>query len=226
MTMSSDTPTQAGLTPALEGYLFVIGELIARSRVARVKDIAKERGVKPGSVSPAMARLEKLGLIRYRQREFIELTPAGEQIARRVAERRQVLSRFFAEVLGMDPQAAGSEARSLEQVLSEEVCGRMARFLDPAGRRDAPPPKRGPGPRRQRRRTTLAELPAGITGSVAAIEAAPSLRNRLFDLGIVPDAMVRVDRAGGPGRPLVVNLSGFPVTLTAAEARAVVVDRS
>jgi Mn-dependent DtxR family transcriptional regulator len=212
------------LTVALEGYLCAIAGLIERHKVARVKDIARERGVKPGSVSPAMARLEKLGLIRYRQREFIDLTPRGEAIARRAAGRRRILSRVLVDLLGMDPGAADREARAWERVLSDEAVGRLARLVEPAAE-GGPIPKRPVGTRRQPRRVSLAELPDGATGTVAAIDAPPKLGNRLLDLGIVPDALVRMDGRGGPGRPFTVSLSGFPVTLSATEARAVLVDR-
>jgi DtxR family Mn-dependent transcriptional regulator len=212
------------LTVALEGYLGAIAGLIERHKVARVKDIARERGVKPGSVSPAMGRLQRLGLIRYHQREFIELTPQGQIIARRVAERRSILSRFLVEVLGLDPACADRDAMALEHALSEEALIRLARLVEPA-EAAASPQKRRAVPRRQRRRLTLVDLPEGAIGAVAAIDAAPALRNRLLDRGIVPDALVRMDRVGGPGQLFAVSLSGFPVTLTQAEARAVLVDR-
>ncbi|HUT76552.1 MAG TPA: metal-dependent transcriptional regulator, partial [Polyangia bacterium] len=182
MTATSDS----GLTRALEEYLFVIGGLTDRHKVARVKDIARERGVKPGSVSPAMGRLQKLGLIRYRQREFIELTPRGAAIARRVAERRGILARFLVDVLGMDPSIAGRDAKALEHALSEEACHRLVRLVESADA-DAPAAQRRVAPRRQRGRVALTELPEGASGSVAAIDASAVLRNRLLDLGIVPD---------------------------------------
>ncbi|MBM4373322.1 MAG: metal-dependent transcriptional regulator, partial [Deltaproteobacteria bacterium] len=82
------------LTPALEDYLETIFELVQERKVARVRDIAEARSVKAGSVSPAMRRLADLGLIRYHQREFIDLTEQGEEEARRVMARHRVLRRF------------------------------------------------------------------------------------------------------------------------------------
>jgi DtxR family Mn-dependent transcriptional regulator len=217
-------PADGELTPALEGYLCAIAILSERHKVARVRDIARERGVKPGSVSPAMGRLERLGLVRYRQREFIELTPRGEAIAHRASRRRRIVSRFLVDVLGMDPTTASRDVLTLDRALSEEAVQRLARLVEPAGE-GVPAQRRRVSARRKPKRVVLAELPDGATGTVAVIDASPALGNRLLDLGIVPDAMVRMDSKGGTGKPFAVSLSGFPVSLTAAEARAVLVDR-
>jgi DtxR family Mn-dependent transcriptional regulator len=45
------------LSTALEDYLETIFELVRDQKFARVKDIAKARGVRSASVSPAMKRL-------------------------------------------------------------------------------------------------------------------------------------------------------------------------
>ena len=79
------------ISPAMEDYLETIYLLVGEKKVARVKDIAAERGVKPGSVSPAMKKLASMGLIRYEQREYIDLTPEGEDVARRTLARHELL---------------------------------------------------------------------------------------------------------------------------------------
>jgi DtxR family Mn-dependent transcriptional regulator len=118
------------LTGSLEDYLETIYLLLQERRVARVRDIAKARGVKAGSVTPALKRLAELELIDYEQREYIDLTPAGEQAARRVFARHQLLTRFFHEVLEMSAEAADAEACKLEHSLSNEGMDRLARFLE------------------------------------------------------------------------------------------------
>ena len=75
------------LTGALEDYLETIYELVRDHKFARVRDIAKARGVRAASVSPAMKRLSDLGLIRYVRREYIDLTEQGEEEARKGRER-------------------------------------------------------------------------------------------------------------------------------------------
>ena len=118
------------LTGSLEDYLETIYLLIQERRVARVRDIAKARNVKAGSVTPALRRLSDLGLIEYEQREYIDLTERGEQEARRVLSRHQLLTRFFDEVLQMPPEAADAEACRLEHSLSDEAMDRLVRFFE------------------------------------------------------------------------------------------------
>jgi len=79
------------LTRSLEDYLETIYILIRDRKVARVKDIAAARDVKMSSVTPAMHRLDDLGYIVYRQREFIELTEKGEKLARKTMARHDLL---------------------------------------------------------------------------------------------------------------------------------------
>ena len=87
------------LTPALEDYLETIYRLVGQSGFARVKDIASARDVRPASVSPALKRLDSMGLVQYERREYVGLTPAGEKAARKIYARHQVLSRFLSTVL-------------------------------------------------------------------------------------------------------------------------------
>ncbi|MBW2525090.1 MAG: metal-dependent transcriptional regulator, partial [Deltaproteobacteria bacterium] len=118
------------LTGSLEDYLETIYLLIQERRVARVRDIAKARDVKAGSVTPALRRLADLGLIEYEQREYIDLTERGEQEARRVLARHQLLTRFFHEVLQMPADSADAEACKLEHSLSDEAMDRLVRFFE------------------------------------------------------------------------------------------------
>ena len=232
------------LTGSLEDYLETIYELVSQRKVARVKDIARLRGVKPGSVSPAMRRLAALGLIRYEQREFIDLTAKGEARARRVVARHQILGTFFRDILQMSPRAADVDACAMEHTLSTEAMDRLARLVevlksDQAGGSSllerlrseisgprAPRPRRGKSkPKSKTRPATLAELRPGETGLVTAIRARGKKRQRLLELGVVPEARVRLERPAARGTGYVVLLQGFTVNLSREEAEAVVVAR-
>lgn len=114
---------------ALEDYLETILELAEARDAVRVRDIAEARGVKPGSVSPALGRLAALGLIDYTRREFIGLTPAGREVARRVAERHRVLGRLLGEILRLPSADAEPAACAMEHALTPLALGRLARFL-------------------------------------------------------------------------------------------------
>lgn len=237
------------LTRSLEDYLLAIYQLVRDRKVARVKDIARQRGVKPGSVSPAMKRLGELGLIRYQQREFIELTARGEAIARRAAARHQIICKFFRDVLQMDSSSAERDACAMEHSLSDAGMDRLTLlvefvktdprlevdflelFHDELQRRNRRPErdggerkKRGGGrASRSRGPRTLADLRTGAEALVVRIDAIGELRHRLLDMGVLPDAVVHVEQARDDDDRIVIRLSGFPVTLSREEAEAVLV---
>jgi DtxR family transcriptional regulator, Mn-dependent transcriptional regulator len=118
------------LTRALEDYLETIYELLRERHEARVRDIAEARGVKAGSVSPALRRLSDLGLLDYTRRGHIGLTPTGERLARRIHARHRALEQLFVQVLAMDPTDAEPVACAMEHSLTPAAMDRLARFLE------------------------------------------------------------------------------------------------
>lgn len=240
--MARDDPSR--LTRSLEDYLETIYDLVRKHKVARVKDIARIRGVKSGSVSPAMRRLAALGLIRYEQREFIDLTKAGEARARRVVARHQILGTFFRDILQMSAGAADKDACAMEHTLSTEAMDRLARLVEVlksdsaasaalltklkseiGGSRTGSRRGRVKGATGRARRASLAELRPGEQALVSSIRARGKLRQRLLELGVVPEAEVRMERPAARGKGFVVRLQGFEVTLSPDEAESVVVAR-
>lgn len=235
------------LTPALEDYLETIFELVQERKVARVRDIAEARSVKAGSVSPAMRRLADLGLIRYHQREFIDLTEQGEEEARRVMARHRVLRRFFSEVLRMDVPAADREACALEHNLSNDAMDRMVRLFEfiqacPEGREgfltrfhtcpiiNEGMPECGrrcsltaEGAPQAEAPRTLDRVPAGSTARVLRVETAGAVRQRLLDMGLLPNTVVEMERVAPGGDPVWIRLFGSQLALRRKEAQAILV---
>ncbi len=237
-----------GLTSALEDYLETIFELVRDRKVARVKDIAKARGVRAGSVTPAMHRLAELGLIRYVEREYIDLTPAGEKAARRVYARHQVLARFFHHVLGTPEDVAQADACAMEHSLSDQGMDHLVRFLEfmqvcPDAqaflaafhdcKRLSGGPEQCPGtcqPRTRRRGGRSAALPSiadlrpGQRARIALVDGGGAIRRRLLDMGLLPDVQVEVQRIAPAGGPVWIKFEGTQLTLRRNEARAVLVE--
>jgi DtxR family Mn-dependent transcriptional regulator len=121
---------EARLTRALEDYLETILALAQAHGEVRVRDIAEARGVKAGSVSPALRRLAALGLVDYTRREFIGLTPEGTRAARRVTDRHRLLLRFLVEVLRVPAEEAEPVACAMEHSLTTGSMGQLVHFLE------------------------------------------------------------------------------------------------
>ena len=238
-----------GLTGTLEDYLETIYLLVGDRKVARVKDIAEARQVRMASVTPAMKRLAELGFVLYRQREFIELTPAGERAARRTMARHDLLRRFFREFLQVSEECAERDACAVEHHLSDESMERLVRFFEfmrrcPQWSRrflegfhncsvvnpevaECPAEcglKRGRG-REEIHPVKLSEVEDGGEGTVVQVSAAGAVRQRLIDMGLLPGTKVVMERKGPGGNPVWIRLKGFQLSLRRGEAAGVEVVR-
>jgi len=181
-----------------------------------------------------------MGLIRYERREHISLTPLGEEAARRVFSRHQLLTRLFSEVLGMGVKQAEVDACAMEHNLSSEAMDRLTRLFEfmrscPRGEADFLPLLHGcpvftEGAKCDRRcqgescasaAVTLATVAPGIQVRVERVDAVGAIRRRLLDMGFLPGTELRVERRAPSGDPLWLRMDGFQVSLRKAEAAAV-----
>lgn len=229
------------MSEPLEDYLETVYLLVQEQGAARVRDIARARGVKAATVSIALGKLGDAGLVDYARREHIRLTPKGEEAARRILTRHRLLARFFEEVLGMSPHAASEQACSLEHALTDEATDRLVRFFEFLGTRPSTPAAFGqcpvgarPGdehpcdaaspecarcnPSVQENAVSIATLRPGQSGVVTRITATGALRRRLLDMGILPETKVDVERSGPGGHPLWIRCQGARLALRRAEA--------
>ena len=234
------------LTPALEDYLETIFRLVGESGSARVGDIARARDVRPGSVTPAMKRLDELGLIEYTQRENIGLTARGESAARRIYAKHQVLTRFFKNILKLPAEIAERDGCAVEHALSPETVDQLVRlfeymevcpdgkeYLDkfstcPAVHPEAPPcslecnhvPIDEPG----RPMMSIASLKPGQSGRVRQVNCEGAIRQRLLDMGILPGVQLELARVAPAGDPVWIRLQGYELALRKNEASQVSIE--
>jgi DtxR family transcriptional regulator, Mn-dependent transcriptional regulator len=127
--MTDSPPLSTNTEDCLEAIL----RLIAQKGAARVRDIAAAMGVHKSTVSSTLKCLAEKGLVNYSPYEITTLTPRGQEIARNVSGRHEVLRRFLAEVLAIDDAAAETNACRMEHILDAEVLDRLAWLVDFAG---------------------------------------------------------------------------------------------
>lgn len=118
------------LSASLEDYLEAIYNLAEGQEVARSKDIAEATKVSRASVTGALKTLSEKGLVHYKPYGYATLTEKGEQIARRVVRRHEILARFFEDVLGADSLRAQTVACRAEHTLGPEITARMMAFIE------------------------------------------------------------------------------------------------
>ena len=118
----------SAMTQSLEDYLESIYVLIAESRPAQVRDVAKMLSVKMPSVVKAIRELKKLELVTQEPYANIELTEKGRRVARQVL-RRHTLLRSFLMKLGVSRPNADRDACLMEHILSAETLDRIRTYM-------------------------------------------------------------------------------------------------
>lgn len=103
-----------------EDYLETIMMLQEEKGYVRSVDIAAHLNVTKPSVSFAMKRLRENGYIVMDEENLITLTEQGENIARRIYDRHQVLTSFLMQI-GVDPATAREDACKIEHDISEKT---------------------------------------------------------------------------------------------------------
>ena len=108
-------------TPAtsqsVEDYLERIYELIKEKGYARVVDIAASLGIAQASVTRMVQKMDEKGLVVYQKYRGLVLTPKGEQVARAIRRRHNVLTEFFRK-LGVDEATLQKDVEGIEHHLS------------------------------------------------------------------------------------------------------------
>ncbi len=102
---------------AVEDYLERILELINTKGYARVVDIAGSLGISQASVTNMVQRLDAEGLLKYEKYRGLVLTTAGEELARNITRRHQLLTDFL-KLLGLDDDVIYHDVEGMEHHIS------------------------------------------------------------------------------------------------------------
>jgi len=233
----------------MEDYLEAIYHLEQERRIARVRDIANRLGVKMSSVSSALKILGSRGLIRYDPHQFITLTDRGIKKAEEIVRKHEVLKRFLAGVLQIDPVVAEDNACRIEHHLDPEVIDKLVRFVEfmemcpveqtkwleklaescneclPCleearkkliSRAEAQKAALQDG-------LTLAEAVAGSQVMIASLKGPAKLRKVLLDKGLETGVIVAIEKRDQLSGDLNVNIKGYHVPVSQADASKILV---
>lgn len=116
------------LTDSLGRYLLAIHELSMEHNVARSKDIAEAVCVSRPSVTGALQKLHKMGLIDYEPYGYVSLTESGVAEARKLLLKHRAMQDFLQLVLGLTEERAEEVSGQIEQSLPADVLCRLVQF--------------------------------------------------------------------------------------------------
>ncbi|MCB0867964.1 MAG: metal-dependent transcriptional regulator [Solirubrobacterales bacterium] len=234
--MSTNAPDQTGETTgnrlptaAVEDYTKAIYSLTGwGSETASTNDLAGKLGVKAGSVSAMIKKLDEAGLVERVPYHGVRLTAEGTRVAMTVLRRHRLLELFLAEVLDVPWDRVHDEAEILEHALSEDLTDLISTKLgDPAF-----DPHGDPIPDRdleidETETAALAELAPGDTARFARVsDANPEMLAYLSECGIaVGDKLELTERQPFDG-PITVRIGGTRHVLGLTLAQAMRVDHT
>ena len=101
-------------------YVELVEDLSREFGEARAADLAARMGVSHVTVSKALQRLVRDGLVTYRPYRSVFLTDAGKALAAHARERHETVLRFLLW-LGVPSDAAEQDAEGMEHHLGEET---------------------------------------------------------------------------------------------------------
>jgi len=199
-------------------YLEAIYYIWSEGETPRSARLADWLGVSRPTVTVALRRMTRDGMVRMNGRKEIELTAAGRREAEAIVRRHRIMERWLTDVLGLDWVVADAEAARLEHAVSEVVERRLYEAL---GRpRTCPHGNPIPGhTRASPRERRLATLAAGARAAISRVSEvaereAPLLLAYLDERGLTPGRAIDVVEVDEIGRTIRIRAGKRDVTLS------------
>ncbi|SFD29683.1 metal-dependent transcriptional regulator [Clostridium uliginosum] len=112
-----------------ENYLETILILENEKGVVRSIDIARKLNYSKPSVSRAVKLLKELGYIEMNNEALIRLTENGRKKAETIYEKHKILTEFFEQIAGVEPEIAEEDACKIEHIISNETYNGLKKYL-------------------------------------------------------------------------------------------------
>ena len=211
------------LSSNMEDYVEAIEILSRTQKIVRVKDIAKNLGIKMPSVTAALQKLEEMSLINYERYGYIELTDKGKKIAESVYNRHKCLAEFFGKILKMKAKPADEVACKVEHQLTSEACRQLYKLIQFFKEE-----KNNKEPWTEKLETilevrNLSELLEGDEGIILKIEGSGPLKKRLGELGFRKGEKIKIIKYAPLKDPLELQIKDYHISLRVEEAKEIIV---
>lgn len=174
--------------------------------MVRSARLADWLGVSRPTVTVALRRMARDGMVRLNAHKEIELTRRGDGAAAAIVRRHRIVERWLTDALGLDWVTADTEAERLETALSDVVAEKLHRVLGKP--QTCPHGNPIPGSATMRaNELRLSALGAGEAGTITRISEvaqreAPPLLQYLHDRGLKPGTRIAVEEVDQVGRTM------------------------
>jgi DtxR family Mn-dependent transcriptional regulator len=199
-------------------YLEAIYYMWAEKEPLRSARLADWLGVSRPTVTVALRRMTRDGLVRMNRRKEVELTTRGMRAAESIVRRHRIMERWLTDGLGLDWVTADAEAARLEHAVSDVVERRLYEVLG----RPATCPHGNPIPGHSEaspREVRLSSLGTGDRATVTRVSEvaereAPLLLAYLHQRDLTPGREVAVLETDDVGKTLRVRVAERDITLS------------
>jgi DtxR family Mn-dependent transcriptional regulator len=207
-----------GPTEVVSRYLEAIYYMEAEGELVRSARLADWLGVSRPTVTVALRRMTRDGMVRLNGRKEIELAERGRRAAAAIVRRHRIMERWLTDALGLDWVTADEEAARLEHAVSDVVEHRLWEALG----RPTSCPHGNPIPGHAELRQDEVRLSTMLDGSTATVSRisevaereAPALLRYLLERRLVPGTRVDVLEVDPVGRTLRVRAKEREITLS------------
>jgi DtxR family transcriptional regulator, Mn-dependent transcriptional regulator len=215
---SMTDPEQNEPSEVVSKYLEAIYYMEVEGEQVRSARLADWLGVSRPTVTVALRRMSRDGMLRITGPKAIELTDRGRRAAAAIVRRHRIMERWLTDQLGLDWVTADEEAARLEHAVSDLVERSLWEKLG----RPLTCPHGNPIPGHSSRNPAevrLASLAAGVRASISRISEvaereAPALLAYLDERGLVPKASLEVLETDPVGRTLQVGVGARQIALS------------
>lgn len=230
MQLDHSNSGHGGVSEVASRYLEAIYYMWAEKEPLRSARLAEWLGVSRPTVTVALRRIMRDGLVRMAAHKEIELTPAGMRAAESIVRRHRIMERWLTDGLGLDWVTADAEAARLEHAVSDVVERRLYEVLG----RPATCPHGNPIPGHSEpapHEVRLSVVPSGSRAVITRVSEvaereAPALLAYLHDRELTPGREVTIAEVDEVGKTVRVKAGRRDVTMSHETASKVWAVRS
>jgi DtxR family Mn-dependent transcriptional regulator len=198
----------------IDEYVEAIYDIGGGKGAAKTGDLAERLKVAPASVTEALQRMAKRGLVAYEPYKGVSLTVKGLEMAKRLKRKHRLLEVFLSKYLGLKGDSVHEEACKMEHVISDETEAALCKMMgNPAECPDGEPiPSCGLGSDScgacVAGAVPLTSLKVGQKARIAHIHGGKSVCRKLTEMGLTPGTEVSLVRAAPLHGPAEVRVRG------------------
>ena len=217
-----------GPTEVVARYLEAIYYMEAEGELVRSARLADWLSVSRPTVTVAVRRMTRDGMVRLNGRKEIELTERGREAAAAIVRRHRIMERWLTDALGLDWVSADEEAARLEHAVSDVVEHRLWETLGQPT--SCPHGNPIPGYAALRddevRLSTMAADSAATVSRISEVaeREAPALLRYLLERRVVPGMRLEVLEVDPVGRTMRIRAADRDLTLSHETAAKVWVE--